>query len=151
MTPRKKPTNSSIVVNLPALKARSSSQEDERGAGALTASGQAIVGFDTQVNRRLIVVLCPHSTMDAFAVYDNREAAYCSDRTELALGENGVTRIHEVVFKLSTPGTVAVVEYLDAPELGGGEWTTDRLVDLPVSDLALFGLGERAYISRNRG
>ena len=86
--------------------------------------------------------------MDSFAVYEKREAAYCSDRTELALGENGMIRIHEVVFELSIPGTVAVVEYLDAPELGRGEWTTDRLVDLPVGDLALFGLGERTYISR---
>ena len=86
--------------------------------------------------------------MDAFAIYEKREAAYCSDRTEFTLGENWVTCIHEVVFELSIPGTVAVVEYLDAPELGRGEWTTDRLVDLPVGDLALFGLGERTYISQ---
>ena len=85
------------------------------------------------------------------SLYEKREPAYCSDRTEFALGENRVTRIHEVVFELSIPGTVAVVEYLDAPELGRGEWTTDRLVDLPVGYLALFGLRERAYISRNRG
>ena len=84
--------------------------------------------------------------MDAFAVYQKREAAYCSDRAELALRKNGVSGIHEDVFELPVPGTVAVVEYLDAPELGRGEWTTDRLVDLPVGDLALFGLGRtRVY------
>ena len=63
--------------------------------------------------------------MDAFAVYQKREAAYCGDRAELALGKNGVSGIHEDVFELPVPGAVAVVEYLYAPELGRSERTAD--------------------------
>lgn len=112
--------------------------------------GEPVVGLDTEVHGRLVVLLSGYPTVDGIAIYEQGVPALLGHGAQLPSGEDRMRSVKEDVLELAGPRLVSVVEDLDAPYPVGAYGTAHWLVDFPVGLLALRGLDKRYVDLRNR-
>ncbi len=110
--------------------------------------GEAVMGFNAEIHRRLVVLHGWQPAVDSLAPDQEREPALRGDGAEFALREYRMRGLQQDVLELTRPWLVAVIEDLDAPHLVRFEGLAHRFVYLSVGGLALLGLWFERWCER---